>query len=381
MTIRLRAPDPDFLQKLAQGYTFAVPAGSAPREAVRRPLPATGPYMIASYRPGVELRMVRNPHFREWSPAAQPAGNPDVIVYRFNAGLNDALTAIQRGRADWVLNHGAVPANRRRELRTRYASQTHTTLRPDTVYASLNTRVPPFDDVRVRRALNYAVDRRLLARTFDALPTCHVIPPQLPGYSPYCPYTRGPTRSGAWIGPDLAKARRLIAASGTAGMKVTFVRDIADPASAYVVALLRRLGYRASARTVPGRRYGQTISDSRNRVQISGGGWDAEYPAASSFFDAKLSCRAFRPASPLSNNDAEFCDHGIERLAERARRLASTDPNAAANLWEDVYRRIMDQAPWVPVATPRHVDFVSKRVGNYQFHPVWGMLVSQLSVR
>ena len=87
------------------------------------------------------------------------------------------------------------------------------------------------------------------------------------------------------------------------------------------------------------------------------GDWTTDYPAASSFFDAKLSCRAFGPASPLSNNDAEFCYHGIERVAERARRLASTDPHAAVNLWEDVYRRtagaVSEQAVSLGAVHPR----------------------------
>jgi YVTN family beta-propeller protein len=75
VTFHLSAPDPDFLEKLALPYTDAVPYGSAPRKAVRKPLPATGPYMIAGYRPGHELKLVRNPRFHEWSDAAQPQGS------------------------------------------------------------------------------------------------------------------------------------------------------------------------------------------------------------------------------------------------------------------------------------------------------------------
>ena len=75
----------------------------------------------------------------------------------------------------------------------------------------LNTRVPPFNDVRVRRAVNYAVDRNRMddLRGGPELerPSCQVLPPNLDGYRRYCPYTIRPSADGRYTGPDLAKAR------------------------------------------------------------------------------------------------------------------------------------------------------------------------------
>ncbi|MCQ7029875.1 ABC transporter substrate-binding protein, partial [Escherichia coli] len=85
-------------------------------------------------------------------------------------------------------------------------------------------RTPPFDDLGVRRALNYAVDRRAVADLTGgpdlADPTCQILPPGFPNYAPTCRYTLDPDPGGAWTAPDLARARRLIAQSGTAGMEV-----------------------------------------------------------------------------------------------------------------------------------------------------------------
>ena len=381
VTFHLSAPDPDFLEKLALPYTYAVPYGSAPREAVRKPLPGTGPYMIASYRPGHELKLVRNPRFHEWSTAAQPSGYPDAIVWKLGVRLDDALTAIQRGHADWVLNYGPLPPARRHQITTQYASQAHTELVPLTYYYFMNTRAPPFNDVRVRRAVNYALDRAALARIYHARPACQVVPPQMPGYRPYCPYTTHPRANGAWRAPDLATAKRLIAESGTKGMRVKVINDLRTPDLSFIVTLLRNLGYRASPWIAPGRRYGLTISDSRNRVQIGSGGWGTDYPAASNFFDVKFSCRVYRPANPFNNNDSEFCNRRIEAEADHARLLGLTNPPAANRAWEHVYRDIVDQAPWLPTVTPTWTDFISKRAGNYQFHPLWGILIDQLWVR
>src|SRR6266545_1808078 len=78
VTFRLTKPDPDFLYKLALPFASAVPSATGDAES-RAPLPATGPYMIESYDPKEGLALVRNPHFREWSPVAQPDGYPDRI--------------------------------------------------------------------------------------------------------------------------------------------------------------------------------------------------------------------------------------------------------------------------------------------------------------
>src|SRR6201999_4447747 len=91
-------------------------------------------------------------------------------------------------------------------------------------FVPLNTHRRPFNDARVRRALNYAVDRRHIADLYGgsafASPTCQPLAPGLPGYERYCPYTRHPTHSGVWSAPDLATARALVAASGTRGETV-----------------------------------------------------------------------------------------------------------------------------------------------------------------
>src|SRR5207245_2472854 len=82
----------------------------------------------------------------------------------------------------------------------------------------------PFDQLRTRRAFNFALDRsRMVALAGGptvAQPTCQVLPPQMPGYERYCPYTRAARRGGRGNAPELEKARRLVDASGTKGMPV-----------------------------------------------------------------------------------------------------------------------------------------------------------------
>jgi hypothetical protein len=78
-----------------------------------------------SYRPRLELRLTRNAGFHEWSRAAQPDGYPDAIVWKLGVEPQNAVTALEGGRADWILDLDALPANRRTEIATRFAAQLH----------------------------------------------------------------------------------------------------------------------------------------------------------------------------------------------------------------------------------------------------------------
>jgi peptide/nickel transport system substrate-binding protein len=119
----------------------------------------------------------------------------------------EAAHAVVRN-ADWSAD--GVPGNLLPEVRRRFPRQWHSLLSPDTEWLQLNTNIPPFNDIRVRKALNFAIDRAAIVRMYGgrltATPTCQLLPPSLPGYKPYCPYTRKPSADRRWRAPDLARA-------------------------------------------------------------------------------------------------------------------------------------------------------------------------------
>jgi YVTN family beta-propeller protein len=390
VTFHLTRPDPDFLLGLAQPTAFVVPAGTPARDVGDSPIPATGPYRVQAFVPDRRLTLVRNPGFREWSRAAQPDGYPDTIDWslsggRSRAGEDAAVDAVLRGQAD--LYNDQPPSDRIEELTTRYTSQTH--LWPfDGIFAMyLNTRVPPFDDPRVRRAVAYAVDRRAVQKLYPgpADISCQFLPPNFSGYQPYCPYTLDPSPAGAWTAPDRATAARLIKESGTSGMKVT-VWSFADFAgvSRYFVRLLDSLGYRAQVRVLGDRsqagfnKFYYYLADSQHKAQM-GAYWETGYPSAADR-TLPLRCRSFAPNQASNRNLSEFCSREVERRIERALRLQAADPAKAGAAWAAVDRQIVDQAPTIGLLVPQGVDLVSKRVANYQLNPVWGVILSQLWV-
>lgn len=136
---------------------------------------------------------------------------------RFGLSPEQQTREIAAGRADWAADN--VPPELLSGLRARFPGRFLHWAIPTTDFFQFNLTLPPFDDAQVRNAFNLAIDRRKIVRLYGrpdvATPTCQVLPPGLPGYGPYCPYTRNPGQSGRWTGPDRARARRLVAASGT----------------------------------------------------------------------------------------------------------------------------------------------------------------------
>ncbi len=99
-------------------------------------------------------------------------------------------------------------------------------------------------------------------------------------------------------------------------------------------------------------------------------------------FLGSVTCKGFVPGNGAQNqNPSEFCDPGVDRLVERSQQVQISDPAAAGSLWAAVDRAAVDEAPWVALVTPGWVDVVSKRLGNYEANPVWGMLLDQVWVK
>jgi ABC-type transport system substrate-binding protein/DNA-binding SARP family transcriptional activator/DNA-binding beta-propeller fold protein YncE len=385
VTFRLGQPNPLFLRLLALPWYHVLPKGTPARDG--RPLPATGPYRIARYVPGRRLVLMRNRHFRVWSQAAQPEGFPDRIVWRLDTTQARALADVVAGRADYFVT--GAPLRGLLGLETHHASQLHSEPVPWIRYVFLNTRVPPFDSLDTRRALNLAVDRahiaRLLGGPLRARPSCQVLPPGFPGYRPTCQYTLQPNASGSWTAPNLDAARAFVRRSGTLATPIVVWADSRPEIRAvgrYLVGLLRTLGYRARLETLRGvTRYYQYVADSRNRVQLGTSLWIPDVPAAPAAFFNLLSCSSFRASSRENNNLSGFCDPRVDALMRRAASLEATDPAAAWQLWATVDRRVTAQAPWIPLINVRWVTVISERLRNYVPHPVLGdFLISQARV-
>ena len=98
----------------------------------------------------------------------------------------------------------------------------------------------------------------------------------------------------------------------------------------------------------------------------------------STFLNVLLGCGSIHPNSDASPNIAEFCDKGIQAKMDQALQMGLTDPEGANQLWAEVDHEMTDAAPWVDLFNPKQIDFLAKRVQNYEWNPQWYILYDQL---
>ena len=379
VTFHLARTDTEFLDQLALPFAFILPA-STPAKNLNIPPAGTGPYMWAEYAPNKEIKLVRNPHFKVWSAAAQPAGNPDVILQKFGLSVEAEVTAVENNQADWMFDN--IPADRLSELGTKYASQVYVSPLTADYYFAFNTRIPPFNNLDARQAVNYATDRNALVKVYGgprvASPACQILPPDFPGFSGYCPYTKSPGTK--WSAPDMAKAMQLMKASGQKGaaVRVTTQNDpVGKGLGLYFVGLLDKLGFKATLQAMsPAIEYPYS-QNSKNKPQFSYSSWFQDYPAASDFLNILLACGSYHANSNASPNIAEFCNPKVQTEMNKAIAAGVTNPDIANALWAKVDHDTTDQAPWVDMFNPKLIDFVSSRITNHVFSPQWYFLLDE----
>jgi peptide/nickel transport system substrate-binding protein len=293
----------------------------------------------------------RNPYFHEWSHDAQPDGYPDRIVWRLFKKPGQAISTVEHGTADWLYTFTGLVAQQTHEIETNYAAQIHPSAYPATDLLDIEPNSPLGRDHLARQAIAHAIDRPRLGSMIELgsslVTTCQLIPPNFPGYRPYCPYNLEP-----------ALAEKLVHRSRSYGKPVAVFSWAGPTAGRYVVELLNTLGFRA--RLLPADELGYPIGVPD--VELTG--WAMDYLGASDFIQVWPA-----PLTASELNDA--------------RRKQGESQYQGTRAWAAADKRVADFAMVIPLAAGSALGFTSKRVGNYQFAPVIGNspIIDQMWVR
>ncbi len=365
ITIKLKSPQGDFEYILATEFAAIVPPSSPAKDTSVNPVPSTGPYMIQSYKPNKQAIIVRNPNFdASMFGGNVPAGNPDKMTIDIFGDAGIALTRTLQGQEDYDFYQ--PPNDRLAELQSKYANQIKVYTPANTFYYWMNTRNAPFDNLKVRQAVNYAINREALVRIYGGLaqPTENVLPPTYPQYQKLNLYPY-----------NLAKAKQLIAASGDKGASVTVWnhdRGTDPKATAYLTDVLNSIGLNAKEKVINSAVYWTTVGNQATKAQIGFADWFQDYPHPLDWFDVLLNGQ--RITQTHNNNYADLNDSAINAKIDALKKEPVLTSSVNAQ-WAGVDKAVMEQAAWAPYINQQGIDTFNSDIDlscyvfhvNYQF--------------
>jgi len=352
ITINLKAPQGDFENILATTFAALVPANSPAKDQSATPLPSTGPYMIKSYKANKQAIVVRNPNFDVSKFGGNvPKGNPDKMTIDILGDPGVALQRVINGQDDYDFQQ--PPPDRLSTIQSKYANQIKVYTPANTYYFFMNDRVPPFDNLKARQAVEYAIDRQALVRVYGGLgqPTENILPPTYPSYKKHDLYPF-----------NLAKAKQLVAASGDKGMAVTVWNHDRgnDPkATAYLVDQLNKIGFKAKEKIINSAVYWTTVGNQATKAQIGFADWFQDYPHPLDWFDVLLN--GSRITQTHNNNYSNFDNASVNAKIESLKKQPSLTSSVNAQ-WASLDNQIMEQAPWAPFMNRQFIDFFNSDI-------------------
>lgn len=372
LIVRLTAPAPDILSRLSEPFFCVVPSNTPIDPRGVRLIPSAGPYRVASYAPSQGLVLTRNPNYHGDRPHRLAR-----IEYEVGSSPQRVLARVEGGSADYAVDGVVDNPGADRRLNARYGPASAAAKRGHQQYfvnplqgldfLPLNTHRPLFADARLRRAVNYAIDRTALARLghlgspLPEPPFDHYLPPGVPGYGDVRIYPRK---------PDLTKARRL--ARGHAGARVVlYTCDVTPcPQEAQVVkSNLAAIGLRVEVKTLSVAALFAKLPRPGEPFDIGLGAWSADYPDPAALLNLLLEDGSILPT---------FDDPAYRARLAAASRLSGVERFLTyRKLDADLTR---NAAPWVMFGNGASHELFSARMGC-QRYGVYGLDLAALCIK
>jgi peptide/nickel transport system substrate-binding protein len=371
ITIELTGPSGTLTSELAMPFVALVPPDTPAEDQTPSPPPATGPYEIVESNPGRNWSYRRNPQWRGNNSDLMPdlpSGHVDAIEVEVVRNPSIQVNDVETGKTNWMFD--PLPPDRVAQVRQRYeGSQYEPKSSVSTYFFWMNTTEPPFDDLKVRQAVNHAIDpaavERIYAGELDS--GQQVLPPGMPGYERFQLYPH-----------DMAKAKAMIEEADPSDREITVWTDNITPnddIGAYYQDILRQLGFDAKLKTL-GDTYFSVIGNLSTPDRDTGwANWFEDYPHPNDFFEPLLAGSSIMPAN--GTNLAEFDDPAIdEKITELGAQQLSPE---VENEYAALDRKVMEQAPLAPLGSRKLSLFVSSDIDMDEviWNPTfWGDLTS-----
>jgi peptide/nickel transport system substrate-binding protein len=355
IVINLVKPRGTLTNEIALMFVAPVPAGTPNEDLSADPPPGTGPYMITKSEPGRGWEYARNPEWAKANSKAMPeypTGTIDKAKMTVVRNPQTQVNDIEQGKYDWMQN--PPPASRLQEVISKYEGTQFEPLPTiSTYYFWMNTTKPPFDDVKVRQAINHAVNPAALERIYSGgLSASHqILPEGLPGHKKLDLYPY-----------DLAKAKAMIKEANPSDMDITVWTDTESPnneAGEYYEGVLKELGFNTKLKIINADNYFTVIGNQTTPDLDTGwSDWFEDYPHPNDFFQPLLSGESI-----LQTNNGNFANIDEPALNKETSKLGEEQlgPEQEA-AYAELDKKYMEQAPWVPYGQRTLSTFVSDEI-------------------
>jgi peptide/nickel transport system substrate-binding protein len=378
ITVQLNDPSGTFLNEVALMFAAPVPQSTPlDKDQTSTPPPASGTFMITNSDPPNSYTLEKNPQFQTVKAAGATElaeAHVDKVTVTQNKNQSAQAQAVENNQSDFMVD--PPPADLLPQIKSQFSDRFRFQESINTYYFWMNTQKPPFDNLQVRQAVNYAIDPAALTRIFGGRlhPTQQILPPGMPGYQEYKLYP----------GPDLEKAKALIAQAHPSDMDITVWTDDEPDRKrigAYYQDVLNSLGFHTTLKIIGGDVYFTTIGNlSTPDLDTGFGDWFQDYPHPNDFFGILLSGDAIHPT-----NNNNFSQVDIPDLTAKVNELDTkqiTDPGV-----EDQYAALdksyMEQAVWAPYGNEEFTTFTSDRVNfdDVEFSLVFNLEYSSFQLK
>jgi peptide/nickel transport system substrate-binding protein len=367
VTIHLTSPRGTFENELALPFVALVPGNTKMEDLSADPPPATGPYVITHAKPGSGWEYERNP---QWAKTNEkllpqlPSGHVDKIKIEVDKNTQTEVNDVESGQVDFMGTE--VPADRYQAVKSKYeGTQFRVEPTVSTYFFWMNTTEAPFDDVKVRQAVNYALDPRVMERIYSGRleGTQQILPPGMPGYQQLDLYPH-----------SIKKAKELIAEANPSDTEVTVWTDnetSSKEASTYYASVLEEIGLKAELKVLAPENYFAVVGNtSTPNLDTGWASWFEDYPHPNDFLQPLLSEEAIAPTN--GSNLARFADPA---LSAKITELGEVPLDAEVEAeYAQLDKEFMEQAPLAPYGASTSSTFVSSDVNldNVVFNPTFG---------
>lgn len=356
IVFHLSRPDATFLHVMAINFSFVVPKEEVEKygeDFGKNPV-GTGAFKFTSWTLGQELVISRNADY-------YVSGIPKVEAIKFEVGVDPtvALARLKSGEID--LLGDSIPA-------ASYISESEDSANKGLIieggqlhtgYVTLNVTTKPFDNVKVRQALNHAINKERIVQIINgrAVPANQPLPPSMPGYD----------TSYKGFEYDIARAKALLSEAGLAnGFSTELWTSNTDPNPRIAQAIqqdLAAIGVKVTIKSLAQANVIEAGGNGTAPMIWSGGmAWIADFPDPSNFYSPILGCGA---TAAGGWNWSKYCNKALDADAIKADSMtSSSNADARIALWKSIFTRVMNDAPWIPIFNEKRITMKSSRLGG-----------------